>query len=633
MKSLPLLFLLALPAFTQSPTLSIDLSGDWRIQEEDRPEFSKPDFDDRAWGVERLPLKPPPFTLTRRGDRRPVGYWWLRRTVELPEWADVSQLAITLGGMNEVYEVFVNGNHIASAGEPRLSKTYIARPRTFAIPRDTVLANRRLTIAMRHWRSGFVSSAARGVVAFPDVGPYLLTYQSNAPADAAASQMARRERRAIPLLIVAEFGIVLAVLLLFGWAIQRDRQDLALLAGVLLSQSLLKIYDYVSIVADWPHRTNLVGAMGLTLTPLFLARFAEHVLRIRAPWLSRAAWGVLAVHAFVNLMAFWNDTLIWRPLDFIWVEAGIAIVLGCIFFAAVQALWQTIHEGKRAEAIVPFAIAMIAFLLTQNTNSPWRVLRTVYDSYGMRWSLVDLLMLAAGLAVTLHLIRGLGAARQRLVGEMEAARAVQQLLLADQTSRPDAPFRIDTAYVPAQEVGGDFYKTLDRADGSQVIIIGDVSGKGLPAAMLVSTVIGALGREISSSPAAILTGLNEAISGHTGGGFVTCCAVRLALDEVIIANAGHIPPYLNGRELELEPGLPLGMMRDVSYAEVRLSNTSGQMTLVSDGVVEAANAKGELFGFDRTCEISGKSAAEIAEAAKAWGQNDDITVVTVRRNG
>ena len=150
--------------------------------------------------------------------------------------------------------------------------------------------------------------------------------------------------------------------------------------------------------------------------------------------------------------------------------------------------------------------------------------------------------------------------------------------------------------------------------------------------MQVSATLGMLRRESSSSPGAILAGLNEGLAGYLGGGFVTCCCARFDADgTVTLANAGHPLPYCDGREVEVESGLPLGLISGVQYAE---TVTSGErFTLVSDGVVEAANGGGELFGFERTCEISGKSAAEIAEAAKAWGQNDDITVVTVGRKG
>ena len=113
---------------------------------------------------------------------------------------------------------------------------------------------------------------------------------------------------------------------------------------------------------------------------------------------------------------------------------------------------------------------------------------------------------------------------------------------------------------------------------------------------------------------------------------MTCCAALFQSDgRVAIANAGHLSPYLGGLGVEVESGLPLGLVAEVEYAEITIDAGEAATTLLSDGVIEAANAKGELFGFDRTRDISGKSASEIAEAAKAWGQNDDITVVTVRR--
>ena len=102
------------------------------------------------------------------------------------------------------------------------------------------------------------------------------------------------------------------------------------------------------------------------------------------------------------------------------------------------------------------------------------------------------------------------------------------------------------------------------------------------------------------------------------------------LAALTLANAGRPSPYCGGREVEIAAGLPLGVMAGVAYEE---SVARGErFTFVSDDVVEAENAQRELFGFDRTRAISAKSAQEIAEAAKAWGQNDDITVMTVRRN-
>jgi serine phosphatase RsbU (regulator of sigma subunit) len=103
---------------------------------------------------------------------------------------------------------------------------------------------------------------------------------------------------------------------------------------------------------------------------------------------------------------------------------------------------------------------------------------------------------------------------------------------------------------------------------------------------------------------------------------------------VTAANAGHLAPYLEGKELALENGLPLGLSGEAQYpvSQFRFGSAS-QLTLITDGVVEARNASGALFGFERTAAISTKSASEMAQAAQAFGQEDDITVLTLTRLG
>ncbi len=101
-----------------------------------------------------------------------------------------------------------------------------------------------------------------------------------------------------------------------------------------------------------------------------------------------------------------------------------------------------------------------------------------------------------------------------------------------------------------------------------------------------------------------------------------------------IANAGNLAPYRNGEELAVHSGLPLGIEAEGSYAETTYQIEPGdRLTFVSDGVVEAANEKRELFGFARTLAISQQSAHAIAEAAKQFGQQDDISVLSVTRSG
>jgi hypothetical protein len=214
--------------------------------------------------------------------------------------------------------------------------------------------------------------------------------------------------------------------------------------------------------------------------------------------------------------------------------------------------------------------------------------------------------------------------------DMASARRMQEQLLGG--SAPRVPgFDLAAVYLPAKEVGGDFYRTVPLQDGSLLVIVGDVSGKGLDASMLVAAVLGSLANEVERSPGSLLEYLNHAVTGRTGGGFITACCARFYPDgKIVIANAGHISPYLNGCELELENGLPLGISALASYSETEI-NTSSIITFMSDGVVEARDSRGILLGFERMAALTSKTAAEIAEAAQRWGQEDDITVLTVER--
>jgi hypothetical protein len=213
---------------------------------------------------------------------------------------------------------------------------------------------------------------------------------------------------------------------------------------------------------------------------------------------------------------------------------------------------------------------------------------------------------------------------------LAAARRMQEQLLASSAESP-AGFEVTAVYRPAQEVGGDFYRTELLEDGSLLVVVGDVSGKGLDAALLVAAVLGGLAIEKEKRPGVLLGDLNRAVAGRTGGGFITACCARFYPDgRAVITNAGHISPYIDGREVELENGLPLGISVATVYSETAIQAT-GVLTFLSDGVAEARNAKGELLGFERMAELTTKSAAEIANAALHWGQEDDITVLTVRR--
>jgi serine phosphatase RsbU (regulator of sigma subunit) len=167
-----------------------------------------------------------------------------------------------------------------------------------------------------------------------------------------------------------------------------------------------------------------------------------------------------------------------------------------------------------------------------------------------------------------------------------------------------------------------------------MVVIGDVSGKGLKAAMTGAFAIGALdalAAEIPDPPK-LLSRLNhEILRGHDRG-FITCLCLKLSPDgQMIVSNAGHLSPYRNGEELICEGGPPLGLFPNIVYMESRFEIDDGDiLTLLSDGVVEATGPKDEEFGAERTQAIIGHSAQHIAAAAQQFGQTDDITVVKLK---
>jgi serine phosphatase RsbU (regulator of sigma subunit) len=227
-------------------------------------------------------------------------------------------------------------------------------------------------------------------------------------------------------------------------------------------------------------------------------------------------------------------------------------------------------------------------------------------------------------------IRNTNRERAALSAEMRAAQEIQRILVPQRIE--SAPgFEVEAVFLPAQEVGGDFYRFRVLEDGTQWMLLGDVSGKGVAAGMTGAMLLGACEGHTGDSPAVLLEHLNRVLCNSHVGGFATCLCARIEQDgTVVLANAGHLAPYLDRREIRLENGLPLGLTPDVSYLEESLQLASGDaLTFLSDGVVEAQDASGELFGFDRTQALSGKPAAEIADVAQRFGQLDDITVLRV----
>ena len=222
-----------------------------------------------------------------------------------------------------------------------------------------------------------------------------------------------------------------------------------------------------------------------------------------------------------------------------------------------------------------------------------------------------------------------------LEAEMAAAREIQQVIVPEREGSFPG-YTVESVYQPARQVGGDFFQVLPAEGGDGLlVVVGDVAGKGLPAAMLVSMLVGSIRTvaEDSYDPILMLRKLHDRLVGRTIGGFATALAAHVGGDGVVtIANAGHLSPYLDGKEIELTGALPLGIAEGGKFETKRFELLRGsRLTFYSDGVVEAQNKQGELFGFERARAISTQSAATIVAAAVEFGQEDDITVVTIKR--
>ena len=223
-----------------------------------------------------------------------------------------------------------------------------------------------------------------------------------------------------------------------------------------------------------------------------------------------------------------------------------------------------------------------------------------------------------------------------LEGEMAAAREVQRVMVPENLP-PISGYAIESVYRPAAEVGGDFFQVISLPGGRALIVIGDVSGKGLSAAMIVSMIVGMLCvvSSFTEEPAEILTELNRRLCGRTHDGFATCFVIRLEHSgQLTLANGGHLPPYLNGTEVPFAGSTPLGLVETADYAQTTLELAAGErVVLLTDGIPEARNEQGELFGFPRTESLlrEGASPRNVADAAQQHGQQDDLTVINIAR--
>ena len=604
-----ILFLVSASAFGQS-ALHIDLSGLWRMSADDRPEYASADFDDSSWAPAQLPWTVP----------LPNNAFWLRRTVDLPEWADRRQLAITIGPVREMYELYINGVLAGKTGPLVETDAQIARDRTFAIPEAAVAGSgRRMAIAIRTMAPKYLRTL---VWAISSGGQYLISYMSNAPLHAGEETINRQRVLYSPQFVLALLLLYCGMQLFLFWLAERSRMAVFWLGMTVASRGIRDTIAYFTVSVDsFPWRQFNSSS---TLSYLGGAATAELVMAavdVRNRWLHLLVWSAAFLPAAIPALA--------TP-EYLHCRSAITLaILG-------TGWWR---KGALRQPFVGHLTALLLclYVSTQVNSSGGRLYRVFWDIGGRMWSTQSLSIAILSALLTVLLLRQLMADRRekmRLAGEMEAARIVQQLLLSSQSGQP-AHYAVEVEYTPADEVGGDFYQVLPLENGDLLVAVGDVSGKGLKAAMVVAMMTGVLRNRRECGPAALLAEMNRTLAGSFDSGFVTCVIARFPVDgPVIMANAGHLSPYRDRGELVVESGLPLGIAADAEYGETSLPVAVGEtITFVTDGIVEAANPQTELFGFERTCEISSRPALEIANAAKAWGQNDDITVVTVRRLG
>ncbi|MGD0910696.1 MAG: PP2C family protein-serine/threonine phosphatase, partial [Terracidiphilus sp.] len=342
-------------------------------------------------------------------------------------------------------------------------------------------------------------------------------------------------------------------------------------------------------------------------------------------------WAALVVAAFLPLRL--SMVLRWYTEVVPWMNTLQVVATMVAVTSALVTFWPF---GKLRGWQIPLAAVCLlwsamdfAYMVVQLPILDFNVQTSFLKIQPYR-SLAIAIVVVAMTLLLVQRLRSTNRDRASLQGEMDAARRIQQLIVP-RMIESTAGWKIDAAFLPAHEVGGDFYHCDALPGGRQRVMIGDVSGKGSAAAMTAALLIGAAKGRGADSPDQLLEHLNLVLGDSRVGGFATCLCADLAPDgSIVIANAGHLPPYRKGEEVPIEPGLPLGVSQNTRYSTTTLDLEPGDsLTLMTDGVVEARNASGELFGFERTRAASAHPAGQIAHTAEEFGQEDDITVLTL----
>jgi hypothetical protein len=614
-----LFFLSFARAVAASPEISLELDRDWAWQRGDNPRWADPAFNDSSWPR----ISAQAFANVRPAAQRD-GTFWYRQRVQAPA---ADGMALDLGPIDGAYEVFANGTRIGGLGTfPPHAEWYSARNLLFPVP----AGSNDLLIAIRVYRWKLAPqwySLGIDTAQLPVLGS-----ESALRTDLSL----RHERLLLRQFPAFEIGLLCLIVGCVALELyRRDRAEVQHLwlglafvfaffdgIGGMLSVTTTAFpvlpFMLVATAVNGIEQCAAVLFLGTCISrrpPLFVKILG--IAFMAAVMLSGVAFALGAQQLAIGAN---------RSID-LWLPAS--VLLGVVA-AARTASKREPNAPVLAVGVTAYEVSLVWAFRLRN-YFPQLPATVPFGPFEAR--IPDLGTAVFAVCMFYVLVRRflrLREEREQLGQEFEAARRVQTLLVP--AHPPETPgFTVNADYTPAKEVGGDFYQILPAEDGSVLVVVGDVSGKGLRAAMLVSHIIGGLRHEPSRRPSEVLEHLNTALMGQTDGGFVTCgCALLDKGGCVTLANAGHIYPYRNGEELEVPSGLPLGLIANPTYPETRIQITPGdRLTFVSDGVVEARNARGELFGFERTRQLSMQPAAAISKAAQSFGQDDDITVVTI----
>lgn len=637
------------------------LSGPWQFHLGDDAAWAQPEIDDSTGhdGWEQIMADTP---WGAQGHRSYTGYAWYRIHLSVkagairPGAQSSGQYALLAPRLESTAEVFWNGVLVARSGKmPPYPKWMYDDPEVEGDEPPHLLLLGPMSdgvLAVRVWfrplwsyddglQGGFYQAPLLGS---PGV---IAQYQAGIK----YGQL-RGDQYAYALYA----GYALLMLLGFvGWL--RDRSQRALLwmavfcLGDLGLAMLGFLQDWITFQTGyfWEQIWISVRDVGLWYLLLWLLELNENQQLVR--WTAVLAWTDLFAGVVDGALAFFdvgNPALV-EPIQLIDAVLTVPLVGFSVYSLVLVgfALRKRLDRSRWAVAIFAFLAGLFAdavSLLHQGRRfTHWTFADTIatplFTIAGNEFDLETLASTGMFLAILYAIYSYVvdNSRRQSAIAEeMHNARLVQEVLIPQEA--PNVPgFKIETVYKPAGDVGGDFYQVVRLKDDGVVVVIGDVSGKGMPAALTVSLLVGMVRMltQFTQSPGEILSAMNRRMLSRSHGGFTTCLVLRVDSDGTgLIANAGHLAPYKNGTEIALENGLPLGISGDAGYPETRLQIGPGDtLMMMSDGVVEARNAEGELFGFDRTQAIAKEPAEKVAETAEAFGQEDDITVLTLALTG